>query len=75
MPPKKQHALASRVKRIMQADEDVGKIAQATPVLIGERERKWGGESGARKRAGEHARDTSAPACLRARAEEPETLD
>lgn len=36
MPPKKQHALASRVKRIMQSDEDVGKIAQATPVLIGE---------------------------------------
>ena len=36
MPPKKQHALASRVKRMMQADEDVGKIAQATPVLIGE---------------------------------------
>lgn len=41
MPPKKQHALASRVKRIMQADEDVGKIAQATPILIGEkRERR-----------------------------------
>lgn len=47
MPPKKQHALASRVKRIMQADEDVGKIAQATPILIGE---KRGKESGGRGR-------------------------
>lgn len=31
----KPDALASRIKRIMQADEDVGKISQATPVLIG----------------------------------------
>jgi hypothetical protein len=56
MPPKKQHALASRVKRIMQADEDVGKIAQATPILIGERRASGAserekGEGGAPERA------------------------
>ena len=34
MPPKK-NAVASRIKRLMQADDDVGKIAQATPVLMG----------------------------------------
>ena len=33
---RKQNPLASRIKRLMQADEDVGKIAQATPPLIGE---------------------------------------
>ena len=32
---KKFHPLASRIKRVMQTDEDVGKIAQATPHLIG----------------------------------------
>lgn len=32
---KKQHPLAARIKKIMQADEDVGKIAQITPFLIG----------------------------------------
>lgn len=26
--------LVSRIKRMMQADEEVGKIAQATPLLI-----------------------------------------
>jgi hypothetical protein len=34
MPPKK-NAVAARIKRLMQADDDVGKIAQATPVLMG----------------------------------------
>lgn len=29
------NVLASRVKRVMQGDEDVGKIAHASPVLIG----------------------------------------
>ncbi|EIE27699.1 hypothetical protein COCSUDRAFT_52243 [Coccomyxa subellipsoidea C-169] len=29
------HPLSARIKKIMQADEDVGKIAQATPVLLG----------------------------------------
>ena len=29
------HPLAPRIKRLMQSDEDVGKIAQPTPVLIG----------------------------------------
>ena len=33
MPPKK-NAVAARIKRLMQADDDVGKIAQATPVLM-----------------------------------------
>lgn len=28
-------SLASRIKKLMQADDEVGKIAQATPVLIG----------------------------------------
>jgi hypothetical protein len=28
--------LAARIKKLMQADEDVGKIAQATPTLLGE---------------------------------------
>ena len=29
------HPLASRIKRMMQTDDEVGKIAQPTPVLIG----------------------------------------
>ena len=29
-----QHASQARIKRIMQKDEDVGKVAQATPVVI-----------------------------------------
>lgn len=29
------HPFAPRIKKLMQADEDVGKIAQATPVLLG----------------------------------------
>jgi hypothetical protein len=33
---KKPHPLAARIKRVMQADEEVGKIAQATPFLMGE---------------------------------------
>ena len=33
MPPKK-NAVAARIKRLMQADDDVGKIAQATPILM-----------------------------------------
>jgi hypothetical protein len=32
---KKAHPLAARIKKLMQKDEDVGKIAQATPLLIG----------------------------------------
>lgn len=31
----KKDALASRIKKMMQTDDDVGKISQATPVLIG----------------------------------------
>ena len=34
------HALSARIKRLMQKDEQVGKIAQATPVMIGERRRR-----------------------------------
>ena len=34
---RKTHPLASRIKRLMQADDDVGKIAQATPFLMGGR--------------------------------------
>ncbi|KAK9828790.1 hypothetical protein WJX72_002084 [[Myrmecia] bisecta] len=30
----KRHPLASKIKQIMQADEEVGKIAKATPVII-----------------------------------------
>jgi hypothetical protein len=37
MPPKRSHPLAARIKRMMQADEDVGKIAQLTPLLMGTR--------------------------------------
>jgi hypothetical protein len=33
---RKGHPLAARIKKIMQTDEDVGKIAQATPIMIGE---------------------------------------
>ena len=36
-PKKSTHPLAARVKKMMQADDDIGKIAQATPVLVGER--------------------------------------
>jgi hypothetical protein len=32
---RKAHPLAARIKKIMQADQDVGKIAQATPIMIG----------------------------------------
>ena len=31
----RQSALASRIRRVMLADEDVGKVAAATPALIG----------------------------------------
>lgn len=31
----RQSALASRIRRVMLADEDVGKVATATPALIG----------------------------------------
>jgi Dr1-associated corepressor len=31
---RKQHPLAARIKKMMQADEDVGRIAQASPTLI-----------------------------------------
>lgn len=31
----KPNALASKIKKLMQSDDDVGKIAQATPCLIG----------------------------------------
>ena len=34
-PKKSTHPLAARVKKIMQADDDIGKIAQASPVLVG----------------------------------------
>jgi len=34
MGPKKK-PIAARIKKLMQADEEVGKIAQATPVLMG----------------------------------------
>lgn len=33
-PTKDKHPLASRIRKMMRADDDVGKIAQATPVLI-----------------------------------------
>ena len=33
MPPKK-NPVAARIKKMMQADDDVGKIAQATPVPV-----------------------------------------
>lgn len=32
---KNAHPLSSRIKKLMQTDEDVGKIAAATPNLIG----------------------------------------
>jgi Histone-like transcription factor (CBF/NF-Y) and archaeal histone len=34
---RKANPLANRIKRLMQTDEDVGKIAQASPALIGRR--------------------------------------
>jgi hypothetical protein len=34
---RKPHPLAARIKRVMQADDEVGKIAQATPFLMGAR--------------------------------------
>jgi hypothetical protein len=36
---KKANPLAARIKRLMQKDQDVGKIAQATPVVIGNQAR------------------------------------
>ena len=32
---KGQHPLAARIKRLMQSDEDVGKIAQQSPSIVG----------------------------------------
>ena len=37
MKGRKSCPLASRIKKLMQLDEDVGKISQATPILIGGR--------------------------------------
>jgi hypothetical protein len=34
-PKQSKNLLASRIKRLMQADDEVGKIAQATPIVIG----------------------------------------
>lgn len=31
----KTHFPAARIKKIMQSDEDIGKVAQATPVIVG----------------------------------------
>lgn len=31
----KTHFPAARIKKIMQSDEDIGKVAQATPVVVG----------------------------------------
>ena len=36
---RKANPLANRIKRLMQTDEDVGKIAQASPALIGTAQR------------------------------------
>jgi hypothetical protein len=33
---KPQNPLVGRIKRMMRADDDVGKVAKATPVVIGE---------------------------------------
>jgi hypothetical protein len=38
---KKANPLAARIKRLMQKDEEVGKIAQATPFLIGTQPPAW----------------------------------
>ena len=35
LPLAKQHGLANRIKRIMQSDEDVGKVAAASTHLVG----------------------------------------
>jgi hypothetical protein len=44
---KKPHPLAARIKRVMQADDEVGKIAQATPFLMGALPRQqWLARSG-----------------------------
>jgi hypothetical protein len=32
---RKAHPLAARIKKMMQKDNEVGKISQATPVMIG----------------------------------------
>lgn len=31
----KSHFPAARIKKIMQSDEDIGKVAQATPIVVG----------------------------------------
>jgi histone H3/H4 len=31
----KTHFPAARIKKLMQSDEDIGKVAQATPVVVG----------------------------------------
>lgn len=31
----KTHFPAARIKKIMQSDEDIGKVAQATPIIVG----------------------------------------
>lgn len=60
MAPKKSHPLASRIKRVMQADDEVGKIAQATPFLVGEGEGRGAEALRARPRP---ACGPPAPAC------------
>lgn len=43
---RKAHPLAARIKKMMQTDEDVGKISQATPVMIGGLRQHTGSSSG-----------------------------
>lgn len=51
MKAKKACPLAARIKRLMQADDDVGKISQATPVLLGaQRGGALGGNACTRRR-------------------------
>jgi hypothetical protein len=45
---KKGHPLAARIKKMMHKDEDVGKLAAATPVLLGASR----GRAGAARRRG-----------------------
>ncbi|CCH63052.1 hypothetical protein TBLA_0J00520 [Henningerozyma blattae CBS 6284] len=65
----KTHFPPAKIKKIMQTDEDIGKVSQATPVLAGkalecfiallvQRSCAAAGEAGARRVSGEILRDT-----------------
>eukprot|EP00884_Botryococcus_braunii_P015650 jgi/Botrbrau1/2769/Bobra.0164s0046.1 len=77
MAPKRQNTLASRIKSLMRADEEVGKIGQASPVVIGRATELLVGSimEGAAKLATERGSKTLTQAHIKAHVLGEPTLD